>query len=326
MLTKVFNNTHPITILLLFLFLVLVSASSFYGYFNIESFHNEFLVQNHYPNLGDVIPVVLSLFFVVSLGVLVNYIVHENSITGDNSFALLFFVLLISSFPGIVIFNPILASTFFVVLALKNLLSLHVHKKMTIKLFNAGFLIGIAAVIYPYSILYGILIYLGIIIYGADNWRQWFLPIVGILIPFYLLFTGYFWFDNLGEYWDRFFIHSFRYRENDFYGSKNVMIVLGIYLLITIFAIFDYSSNMRLHKLDTRKSYAMTYLGLFIGVIIAMFGTITNGQELIILFLPISAIWAKFIQHKKKPIWRNVFMGLIIIIIIVSYITSFNIT
>ncbi|MCK5782224.1 MAG: hypothetical protein KAH10_06510 [Flavobacteriales bacterium] len=325
MLVRVFDNTRPITVIVLYLLLLGVVASSFYVYFSIPEYQDKYLIHGYFPYLGDVMAVSLSTFIVLSLAILVNYIVHDNAITRKNSFALLFFVLLVASYPAIVILNPILVATFFVVLSLKNLLSLHEHKKMTVKLFNAGLFIGMAAVVYPYSLLYIVLIYLGIIIYGADNWRQWLLPLLGVLIPYYLLFTGYFVFDQLPEYFDRFFIHSFQFRENHFYDSKWVALVWGTYMFITIFAIFEYSSNINLHKLDTRKGYSMTYLALFIGVIIAMFGTHTNGQELIILFLPTSIIWAKFLQHKKKALWQNVFMLIVFSIVVVSYVANYSV-
>ncbi len=324
MLTRFFNNTRPITLLILFLFLAIISLSSIYSYYNNIEFHNFYAIQDNYQFFGKFFHIVLSIFLTLAFGLFVHIIVHKNSITRDNSYAFLFFVLLFASHPALPILNPVLAGAFFVVLALQNLLSLHEHTAMTSKLFNAGLLIGIASVIYPYAILYGILIYLGIIIYGADSWRKWFMPIIGILIPYYILFAWYFWFDELDIYWERYFIKSFNFSLSDFYQSKETLIVWGIYSLLTIFSIFDYISNMSSHKLDTRKGYSMTYGAFFIGVIITMSGTIKNGQELIILFFPLSIIWAKFVQHQKKEKWKTIFILVAVINVILSYIITKN--
>lgn len=313
MLTRFFDNTRPITILFLFLTLLIISSSSVLYYFSDTDFHNNYHIGKYFRSLGNVAISVLSVLLIISLGFLVNYLVHENSITRNNSFALLFFVVLVTSHPALSIINPVLVSTFFVVMALKSLLSLHEHTNMTQKLFNAGFLIGIASIIYPYSLLYSILIFLGIIIYGADSWRQWFIPVLGVLLPYYLLFAWFFWFDGLDLYWDTFFIHSFDIGESIFHNSPKTLAVWGVFSLLTILSILDYTRNMNQHKLDTRKGYSMTYLALFIGVVISFFGTINNGQELIILFLPISIIWAKFIQHQKKERWRTIFILIVII-------------
>ena len=318
MLIRFFDNTRPITILVLIISLAIISTLSVYISFNNVDFKSIYLIDNYYPSLGNITQSVISVFIILALGLMVHFIVHDNSITRDNSFALLFFVILVASHPSLSILNPVLASAFFVLLALKNLLSLHEHKNMTQKLFNTGLLLGIASIIYPYAILYGVLIYLGIVIYGADSWRQWFIPILGIIIPYYALFAWYFWFDDIGFYWNTFFIKSFYITDSSFHESVQTIFVWGVFLLLTIFSIFDYSKNMNQHRPDTRKGYTMTYLTLFIGVIISMIGKINNGQELIIVFLPISIIWAKFVQHQKKELYKILFVLVVIINTILS--------
>jgi len=319
-LIQFFNNTRPITVLVLFITLALISIAGVFIYFNNVDFHNTYQIVSNYQELGSLLQSFMSIALVLSLGFLVNFIVHDNSITKDNSYALLFYVVLIASDASLTILNPVLISVFFVVMALKNLLSLHEHKEMTQKLFNTGLLLGIASVIYPYSILYGVLIFLGIVIYGADSWRQWFVPIIGIVIPYYILFSWHFWFDSLDYFWNTFFIKSFYITESSFHKSLETIIVWGIFSLLTLFSIVDYSNNMNSHKPDTRKGYTMTYLTLFVGIVIALVGTINNGQELIILFLPISIIWAKFIQHQKKKRYKNIFIIVVLANVLLSIV------
>lgn len=319
MLTRLLNNTRPITVLVLFLLLAFISVSSVYTYFTDLDFQAEYLIGPYYQRLGSVFQSIISVFLILSLGFLVNFIVHDNSITRDNSYALFFFIVLVASHPSLSIINPVLVSVFFVVLALKNLLSLHEHKEMTQKLFNTGLLLGIASIIYPYAILYGVLIFLGIIIYGADSWRQWAIPIIGIAIPYYFLFAWYFWFDQLDVYWDMFFIKTFYISNSNFHESVETYIIWGVFTLLTIFSILDYFKNINSHKPDTRKGYTMTYLSLIIGIIVALVGTVDNGQELIIIFLPIAIIWAKFIQHQKKELFRTIFILVVILNTILSF-------
>lgn len=324
MLTQFFNNTRPITVLILFITLTAISVTGIYIYFNDIDFQNAYLIGSDFEYLGNVSEAILSVFLILALGFMVNFIVHDNSITRDNSYALLFYVVLVASDPSLTILNPVLASVFFVVLALKNLLSLHEYKNMTQKLFNTGLLLGIASIIYPYSILYVILIFLGIVIYGVDSWRKWFIPILGIVLPYYVLFSWYFWFDGLDYYWETFFIKTFHITEISFYESIDTMIVWGVFALLTIFSTLDYSKNMSSHKPDTRKGYTMTYLALFVGLVITLVGSINNGQELIILFLPISIIWAKFIQHQKKELYKTIFIVVVVLNVLLNLIIDLN--
>jgi len=322
MLTRFFDNTRPITVLVLFLLLAFISVSSVYIYFTNIEFQTKYLIGPVYQHLGSVFQSVISVGLILSIGFLVNFIVHDNSITRNNSFALLFFIVLVASNPALTILNPVLLSMAFVVLGMKNLLSLHEHKEMSQKLFNTGFLLGIASIIYPYSILFGLLIFLGIVIYGADSWRQWILPILGIILPYYVLFSWYFWFDRLDYYWDTFFIKALHITESSFFESPATIAVWGIFSVLTIFSILDYSKNLGSQKPDTRKGYTMTLLALVVGIIITLVGTIKNGQELIVLFLPTSIIWAKYIQHQKKELWRNIFIAVVILNSVFSFVIN----
>jgi len=317
---RIFDNTRPATLILLFVSLTLISSFSLYIYFNNIDIQTQALMGPYLKGLGSISLSVLSLLLVISLGVLVNFIVHDNGITRNNTYALLFFVLLIGSNYLLSVINPVLVSTFFVVLALKSLLSLHEHREMTQKLFNSGFLLGIAAIIYPYSILYVVLIFLGIIIYGADNWRQWFIPILGIALPYYILFAWYFWFDKLDVFSDKYFIESFSLSGNFLDKSVWAYVIWGVFIFLTIFSILDYIKNMNSHKLDARKGYAMTFLSLIIGIVITLAGTVRNGQELIIIFFPVAIIWAKFIQHQKKALFRTIFILAVILNSVLSFI------
>lgn len=319
---KIFENTRPITILSSLFWVLIITLFGIYKYFINETFKAEFLIQSYYPNMGDGLASLISVIIMLSLAILLHNIVHEHSITRDNSFALLFFVILISTNHSIVILNPVLIATLFIVIALKYLLSLHEHKKMTQKLFNAGLLIGIASVFYPFAIFYGLLIYLGVTIYGADSWRQWLLPLIGIALPFYFLFTGYYIFDSLDVFWDKYFIQAIEFTKHDFFKSTGQVILWGIFIGITIFATLDYTGHMRSQKLDTKKGYSMNYLSLLIGIFIVALGEINNGQEFIILFFPTSIIWAKYMQHKKNNRWKNLFFLFVLLNSIYSIVLN----
>ena len=319
MLVRFFNNTRPITLLVLFVTLIGIASSGVYTYFYDVDYQNIYISTSFYDNLGVTSTYILSVGLILSLGLLINFIVHDNSITKDNSFALLFFVILVASSRYLSIINPVIISVLFLNLGLKNLLSLHEHHNTSQKLFNTGLLLGISSVIYPFTILYIVLIFLGIVIYGADSWRQWITPILGIAIPYYILFSWYFWFDSLEYFWDTYFLNTLHFSTGSFYTSVVTSIVWGVFALLTFFSMANFFQNRGSQRPDVRKGYLMAYLSLIIGVFITLVGTIKNGQELIILFLPMSIIWAKYIQHQKKDIYKSIF----IIVTLLSSVSSF---
>ena len=324
MIYRFFNNTRPATAAILLSILFIISIINIVSYYYSPVFYDLYSGNDSLSYLSKTVHIILSIIIVPIIGFLTNYIVLSNSITKNNSYSLLFFIVLIISHPALSIVNSVLISVLFIVISLKSLLNLQDHKTMTQNLFNAGFMIGVASTIYPYSIFYVSLIYLGIVIYGADSWRQWLIPIIGVSIPYYFLFTWHFWYDSLDVYWEKYFIKSIYFSTSEFHESTMTQIFWGLFLALTIFSIISYSRNMIHHKIDTRKGYAMIYLTLIIGVLISLVGSINNGQELILLFLPISVIWAKFIQDQKKSRWKNLFILTVIITSFLSYLLNNN--
>ncbi len=319
MLVRFFNNTRPITLLVLFVALAIIASSSVYISFHDVDYQNIYVSTFFYESIGAVSTYILSVGFILSLGFLLNFIAHDNSITKDNSFALLFFVILVFSSRSSSIINPVLISVLFLNLGLKNLLSLHEHNNASQKLFNTGLLLGISSVIYPFTIFYAILVFLGIVMYGADSWRQWITPILGIVLPYYILFSWFFWFDSLDYFWDTYFLNTLHFHTASFQASPLASVVWGIFALLIFLSLINFFQNRGSQRPDVRKGYLMAYLSLIIGVFITLVGTVKNGQELIILFLPMSIIWAKYIQHKKKDIYKSIF----IIITLLSSTLSF---
>ena len=320
MLIKFFDNTQPVTRLSIFILLLIIIGFSLYSYVYNPVFHADYLIQKNYPRISDSFGLVISVISVLSVVLTVGYIAHAKDMMKDNSYASLFAVLLIASQPSIVILNPVLIATIFLMLSFKEILSMHKQVNVSRKLFNSGLLIGIASVIHPYAIFYVLLIFIGIIIYGVDNWRQWTYPILGIVTPIYFLFTWFLWNDSLDYFYQEFFIKKFEFTLDNFNYSTDTTVLWAIYFFLTLFSIIDYTRNMKVHKLDTRKGYSITYLALIIGIIIVLFGTIKNGQELIILYFPISIIWGKYIQHRKKQRWRNIFFLFVLLSLILSYV------
>src|SRR5690606_35634366 len=85
--------------------------------------------------------VLLSLF-------LLDFFASRNSLTKKNSYKLLMFGLFMAMLPETLLNSKMLLANFFVLLALRRIISLRSHKDMKKKLFDAAFWISIATLLY----------------------------------------------------------------------------------------------------------------------------------------------------------------------------------
>ena len=103
---------------------------------------------------------------------IVNFIVKKNSLTQDNSYVILIFVLLLGTFSETMFANSIVFASIGLLLGFRKIYSLRSGINTKQKLFDAGFWVGISTIIYSWSILYILLIYVGIIVFRKQSFKN----------------------------------------------------------------------------------------------------------------------------------------------------------
>jgi len=152
MIANFFNKTKPAGIILIIglLFVYYVFATF---YLKLSEFSGVFLINR------------LLLFGLFMLWLLIfNFITSKNRLTLDNSYGLLLGVILLGTFYETLVSTSLLLSNIFLLLAFRKIYSLRSVLSTKIKIFDAGFWIGIATLIYFGSFLFFILIYIVIIL------------------------------------------------------------------------------------------------------------------------------------------------------------------
>ena len=129
-----FNQTKPINFLVLSLLVLLIFLSSL-----IQGYEGE-----------------TSLFFFVKYGLfllaailtvfVLNFIIRKNALCEDNSYALLFYILLWGMFPNSLLNGGVFVSNFILLFAFRRLYSLRSPLRTQEKIFDSAFWIGIASI------------------------------------------------------------------------------------------------------------------------------------------------------------------------------------
>jgi hypothetical protein len=142
----------------------------------------------------------VSMGLLVSIGTafLLNYIIYQHHILVKRSWLpALLFVVFSACTPGLLWLNPQLISGIFLLGALHLLLATYRMDKAFGFVFNAGILIGIAALFYLPSIVFLLFAIVVIILLRPFIWREWVILILGSTVA--PIYTGvyYFWNDKL---------------------------------------------------------------------------------------------------------------------------------
>lgn len=138
-------------------------------------------------------------FYLISASLLYFLIfsVKNHRLTLNNSYAGLFFVFILSSFPKLLEYNYQLVSIIPLYFSFFKIYGLYHHVKTQKNIFDSAFWIGVATLLSFWSFLFVILLYASMFINKKNNLRNFLSGVVGFIIPLFLFLTYHFYFDNL---------------------------------------------------------------------------------------------------------------------------------
>ncbi|NAS10964.1 DUF6427 family protein [Poritiphilus flavus] len=286
MISNTFGNTKPVNFIILLSFLFLFYWTLHLGLFQKRYGLEEFALQL------CVCAVLLFSIFVV------DFIVKRNQITGTNAFTMLYFTMLIVVFPEVLMDNNGILSTFFLLLALRRLISLKSLKSIKLKLFDATLWIGVASLFYDWALLFVILVFVGIYFYEPKNFKNWLVPLialftVGAISWGFLILVGYT--DFLTSHY-RFSVNF----ETDYFGSWGNLAKLIGYTVCTILAgLFAF---VRLGKLGLGRIITMRLvaIALILGLVVTVLKTGQDTYPILLTFFPASVLLTKYVEVIKK--------------------------
>lgn len=286
MISSIFGKTKPIVYLILLGFLFL-----FYWGCHLLLFDKSYTA----PEIAFRLLVVTVLMFSVFV---VNFIVSRNQVTGQHSYAMLYFTLLVVVFPETLVDNNAIFCAFFLLLASRRFISMRSEREMKAKIFDTSLWIGIASLFYDWAILYLIALYVAIYFYDPKNYKNWFLPLSGLLavalvkIAADMAMTGSS--DLLAHY-------DFKIRLGDsfvyMWQHHTKLLTYAGAVVIVGFATFVRMGTLGLGRIITMRLIAITAT---LGLVISLFETDLMHFPVLITFFPAAAIFAKYVETIRK--------------------------
>lgn len=299
MITSIFNKTRPLNYLILGILLLV----SFVLYYFSNNLFNEGL-----KSVG------FSILYFSVLGaslILVNFITLKNTLTKNTNFSVLFFFIFLLFFPKNFQDGELLISNFFLLLALRRLISLKSMVSIKEKIFDASFWIFIAALFHFWSILYIILVFVSIILHVSRDFKNWLIPFVALFSVFVLFSAINLFLDNAPLnhlQHEALFSLDFTYFEN-IYQNIALAIFASIALLFFVNMLFSINSK----ALNLQSSYKKIVFSFILGITIYVFSANKNNAYLIFSLTPLSIMGANFIENLDNKILKEIVLDVIIL-------------
>lgn len=252
-------------------------------------------------------------------GVLLNYIINrEKLIKGNTHLVGLFYVILNSGVSILFAVNPIIISNTLIITILWlffKLYSLHNAKSL---LFNIGFLLGISVLIYAPLFCLFPLIWIVLSYIRTPNFRDFFVSLLGFLLPFIYLFAYLYITNQLfnSNYIDWIYypaIFSIHIINKPFLYF--FVIVIGFVLL----AFFSMFFQLERDVIKDRKLFIVFILLTLFFFVTLVFNSDGYNSLYILLTIPFSVFLANYFNKLKKEWLAEVFFTIILLGILGGY-------
>lgn len=274
-----------------------------------------YIIQIHL-NLGDITGIVfmkdlLLLTIIYASFFIINFFAKKNGLSKDSAFTVLFYFLFLLFFPSVWNDFNLLIANFFILLALRRLLSMHSAKTPKEKIFDASLWVFCAAIFHFWSILFIFLVFIAILFNTARDYRNWILPFIAFfaVATIFVLIALFFetnWINVVLEQ------SSINYKI-DYFENNYQNLGLSIYATIVLFFLVSMIFSISKKALIVQSSFNKIIAALIIGVLIFILSPFKSNDILIFTVAPLAIMATSNIEMTKVKLQQEIILGVLII-------------
>lgn len=250
------------------------------------------------------------LCFVLASFFLINFIVKKNGLSKDNGYSIFFYLLFLLFFPTIFNNPNVIYANFFILLALRRLISLQSLKASKEKIFDASFWILIASLFQFWCILFLILVFISIIFHVSRDYRNWVLPFIALMAVavIFLLISLIFHIDAINFFEKRATVDfSIDYFKNNYENGA-----LSIYAAIILFFVFSMLSTLSNRPQIVHSSFKKIIACFFIAICVYLISPDKSNDLLLFSIAPLTIMAASHVEYTQKRLNNDIVFYILI--------------
>lgn len=240
------------------------------------------------------------LCFILASFFMINFIVKKNGLSKDNGYSILFYLLFILFFPTIFNNSNVIYANFFILLALRRLVSLQSLKASKEKIFDAAFWIFVASLFQFWSILFIILVYISIIFHVSRDYRNWVLPFIALLavtILFYM--TSLILNIDAIAFIQEKAVIDFRI---DYFKNNYENAALSIYTAVALFFVTSMLMTLSNRPQIVHSSYKKVVACFFIAAFVYIISPNKSNDLLLFSIAPLTIMATSHVEYMQQKL------------------------
>jgi hypothetical protein len=256
------------------------------------------------PNLlAAILSLLGRLILVFALLFTLNFVLKKNNLCRDSSFGILFYLFFLMIFPKTLADTNLLLAAFFIVLAIRRVISMHSQKSIREKVFDASMWIFVASAFHFWCISFIALVFISVLFHVSRDYRNWFLPFLalfGVASAFGFISLAF-----APHLIDNIYQRSAIDFKLDYFTDQSQNIALSVYTSIAIFFLFSLLLTLSARPLVVQSAYKKIIASFFLGLFVFIISPNKSNELLIFSFAPLAAMATAHIELPQHTIRRE---------------------
>jgi hypothetical protein len=177
-----------------------------------------------------------------------------------------------------------------------KLSNLYNNKQAKATLFNIGILVGLCSFFYFPSLAFLVLVFFGLLITRPPRMAEWLVTMLGVITPWYFLFSWLFLTNRLYS----FHLPGFHVSVPNLSQKYIEYTAIALLLLITIIGAFLVQSHIGKYVVQVRKSWSVMILYLIVALAVPFINSGDDFEYWIIALVPVAAFAASAFYYPRK--------------------------
>lgn len=296
MIASIFSKSRPFNYVLLTFLVVLC-------YFVYQINQNSSYKTEDFTFFGIAQKAIVLLLVVTSIFI-TNFITKKNGLSKDSSYSFLFYFLFLLFIPSVFNNLKIILASFFILLALRRLISMKSLIAPKEKIFDASLWIFIATLFHFWSVLFIVIVFVSIIFHVSSDYRNWIIPFIAcfttaILFLFFSLLINREWLDII---WNQITM------DFEFYYFTNSIenLSLTLWLLFTGFFLLAMVFTISKRPIILHASYKKIIFSLLISVLVYVLSPNKSNDLLIFGLMPLAVLATAYVEQLRETVAKEI--------------------
>ena len=239
-----------------------------------------------------------------------NFVAKKNGLSKDSTYTIFFYFLFLLFFPSVLDNLNLVVSNFFILLALRRLISLQSLKASNEKIFDASLWIFVAALFHFWSILFIILVFISILFHVSGVFKNWVLPFIALFIVGIIsIFLSMIFNVSILEFINKSVKTNF---EINYFTNNYQNGALSIYATVALFFVISMFATLSHRPLLLHTSFKKIIASFFIGVLIFVVSPNKSNDLLLFTFAPMAIMATSHIEVAQLKLKQEMVLFVLI--------------